>query len=152
MTMQKILRYTPPTGDAIGNPPLDFIKEVIFKYNADYWSNDSTGTSMLDFYTKNLNTYSGDLSLIFFFDEPHGFFLYYDVEFVPVKKGVALKDSNVVEHIVGTEPMRVPSICYRTREEAWEILMDFVSYQKMSEKFIWVRLGEIDYQREVKAE
>jgi len=137
----KTITFSPNTGDDIINPDFDFLKEIIFKQGADYWSM-AKGTGDSGIKIEENNTV---LWLLFFYDEPYGFFLYYDVAYVPIRKGVPLKDDLVVEHIVGCEPMRVPSICYRTREEAWEIIMDFINHQKMTEKYNWVPLGEIDY-------
>src|SRR5688572_18425479 len=102
--MSKSVRYNSPLGEKIKEPSQEFLRKVIFEYRADYWSKESTGDSAIVI-QKN----SEDLWLIFFYDEPYGFFLYYNVEFVPLKKGTALKDSLVVEHIVGSNPMRIPS-------------------------------------------
>lgn len=141
--MEKQIQFNSPLGEEIINPSLEFLREVIFEYKADYWSKESTGDAALVIRKNNR-----ELWFIFFYDEPYGFFIYYDTEFVSVQKGIPLKDDRYVEHVVGTEPMRVPTICYRTREEAWAILMDFINYQKMSDQYNWVRLGEIDYKRE----
>jgi|GEM_PF-799835 len=147
--MDKVLRFSPPFGSKILNPSIDLLRKIIFEYQSDYWSEDSTGDSVVDFYTKDESAYGEENnSILFFYDEPYVFFLYYDVQFVPIKKGIPLKDDMVVEHIVGCEPMRVPSICYRTREEAWEIIMNFINHQKMTEKYNWVPLGEIEYDDE----
>ncbi|AYB34709.1 hypothetical protein [Chryseolinea soli] len=137
--MENQMQYNSPLGEEIPNPSLEFLKKVIFEYTADYWSSESTGDSAL--VTKKDKR---ELWLIFFFDEPYGFFIYYDIEFVPLHKGTPLKDDRYVEHVVGTEAMRIPTICYRTREEAWAIVMDFINDQRMSDSFNWVRLGEID--------
>jgi hypothetical protein len=141
--MKNIIFY-PNTGDDIVNPNLNLLKDVIFNYNANYWSmQEGTGDSGIKIVNNGI-----DLWLIFFYDEPYGFFLYYDVQFVPIQKGIPLKDDIVVEHLVGGEPMRIPSICYRNREEAWEIVLDFINEQKMNQKFNWVRLDDIEYDRE----
>jgi hypothetical protein len=145
--MAKILRYKPASGETISNPSLEYLKDVVFNAKASQWDKHTSGDSMLDFYEGDIRIYQGDVSLIFFYDEPYGFFLYYDVALVPVKFDVVLKDENVVEHFVGGEPMLVPSICYRTKEEAWEIIEHFIATEKMHDKYKWVMLSDIDYNR-----
>jgi hypothetical protein len=136
--------FNPNTGDDITNPGIDELRNIFFEFDSDYWSmEEGTGDSGI-----KIENNGKDLWLLFFYDEPYGFFLYYDIEFVPVRKGILLKDDVVIEHIVGCEPMCIPSICYRTREEAWEIVLDFINEQKMTEKYNWVRLSEIEYDRE----
>jgi hypothetical protein len=141
--MRNRLRFKQPTGNKIINPTEAQLWKSIFNTDTNYWSKESD--AMIDFYNTDPNIYQGDISLIFFYDDPYGFFLYYDVEFVPIKKNVTLKDEIVVEHFIGGEPMRIPSICYRTREEAWEIVLDFINEQKMNEKYNWVPLADIEY-------
>jgi hypothetical protein len=71
--------------------------------------------------------------------------VYYDVGLASVRPGTPLKDDNVVQHCVCGEPMRVPSICYRSPEETWEIINHFIQTQEPLNKFQWVTLGNIDY-------
>lgn len=89
-----------------------------------------------------------DIWLILFYDGDYGFFLYHDTEFVPVKKGIAKADREVVEHIVGSNPMKVPSIAYRSRQEGWEIIDEFIKTGDRLNKFNWVRLSDIEFERE----
>jgi hypothetical protein len=133
--------FRPTLGDEIYGSSIETIKKIIFENDADYWSmkEGKGGESAIKIEGSKIDP------LIFFYDEPYGFFLYYDVQFVPIQKGIPLKDDIVVEHLVGGEPMRVPSICYRTREEAWEIVLDFINEQKMNEKYNWVPLADIEY-------
>jgi hypothetical protein len=140
--MEKKLRYKPPSGDTISNPSMETLRSAIFDANHAKWDSNE---AMLDFYKTDIRLYKGDVSLIFFYDEPYGFFIYYEVSLAPVQRGVELKDEVVVEHIMGCEPMRIPSICYRSKEEAWEIIEYFIATEKPHEKFNWVMLGDIDY-------
>jgi hypothetical protein len=143
--MEKKLRYKPPSGATISNPSMATLRSAIFNANHADWDERE---AMLDFYETDIRLYKGDVSLIYFYDEPYGFFLYYEVSLAPVPHDVDLKDDVVVEHIVGCEPMRIPSICYRSKEEAWEIIEHFIATEKTFEKFNWVMLGDIDYKRE----
>ncbi len=143
--MAKKLRYKSALGDRISDPSMDFLKDIIFNATGPQWDKDTSGDSMLDFYEDNIRLYKGDVSLIFFYDELYGFFLYYDVSLAPVKHDITLKDETVVEHFVGGEPMHIPSICYRTKEEAWNIIEYFIQTEKPLEQFRWVLLSKIDY-------
>lgn len=143
--MYKNLRYKSPSGTRISNPSKAFLKDLIYNSSGSDWGKDSSGDSMLDFYENAINHYQGDVSLIFFYDEPYGFFMYYDVSLTAVEHGVSLKDDKVIEYFVGGEPMRIPSICYRNRQQAWEIIEHFIETEKPLEKFNWVMLSKIDY-------
>ena len=54
---------------------------------------------------------------------------------------------DIVIVLVGIEHQWIPSICYRTRDEAMEIIMTFISDRRMNENFHWVRLRDINYDR-----
>lgn len=139
--MTEILKYIPPSGEELTNPSLDFLRKVIFDYDPIYWLKNSGDSALIIEDNGPLKS----KMLIFFYDEPYGFFAYYEGVYVSVKKNTPLKDENVIKHKVGGEPMGVPSICYRTKVEMWEILIDFIDRQKMCEKYTWVELSQIDY-------
>lgn len=132
--------YRSPLGDEVEDPDEDFIKKIIYNYDQNYWSKETTGDSAIVVRENNR-----DLILVFFYDHPHGFFLYYDVKFVPLIKNTPLKDTVVIKHFIGSEPMLVPAICYRSREESWEIISEFIDNHTKCDKFKWVQLGDIDY-------
>ncbi|NLL05625.1 MAG: hypothetical protein GX270_07535 [Clostridiaceae bacterium] len=62
-----LITYNGPTGDSVENPSIDFIKDIIFNKNADYWKKGS-GDSGIEI--EGL-----DEQLVFFYDEPYGFFI-----------------------------------------------------------------------------
>jgi hypothetical protein len=142
--VKKTFWFWPSSGDHIKCHDDELIRRVIFEYDSSYWSmKNGTGDS-------GIKIDELDNPTIFFYDEPYGFFIYFGLGFVPVKKGILLKDDIVIEHLIGSQPMRVPGICYRTREEAWEIISDLINEHKMNEKFNWVRLDDIEYDWELK--
>ncbi|MNJ00869.1 hypothetical protein D3C73_1603160 [compost metagenome] len=54
-------------------------------------------------------------------------------------------DIKVVEHLVGGEPMRIPSCCYVSRDEAFSILRRFLDSKQIPEDVNWVDIYEIDF-------
>ena len=143
--MHKNLRLQNPDGEILINPNINYIKQIIINKDEQYWGKNTSGSSMIDFFEKGINIYSGELSLLYFYDSPHGFFIFYDMNFVPLKFIDELKDEVVIEHFVGCEPMNIPAICYRSREEAWKIIEHFILHKTMLETYKWVALSEIIY-------
>ncbi|MDR6226337.1 hypothetical protein [Desmospora profundinema] len=129
------LVYHGPVGDSVENPTLEFIKDLVFNREADYWAQGG-GDSALEI--EGLNE-----RLIFFFDEPYGFFIMRHPDYLaPCKENVEIE---VVEHWVGGEPMRIPSCCYVSRDQAYEILSKVIETKQIPTDVNWVDIYEIDF-------
>ncbi|MEC1242024.1 hypothetical protein P9B40_22025, partial [Bacillus paralicheniformis] len=50
-----------------------------------------------------------------------------------------------VEHLVGGEPMKVPSCSYVDRDLAYRIINEFITTKSMPTFIEWVDLYEIDF-------
>ncbi|PTM57534.1 hypothetical protein [Desmospora activa] len=129
------ITYHGPVGDTIENPTAVFIKELVLDREADYWTQGS-GDSSLDI--------EGiDERLIFFYDEPYGFFIMRHPDYLaPYDENT---DIEVVEHLLGGEPMRVPSCCYVSRNQAYKILSEFVENKRIATDINWKDIYEIDF-------
>jgi hypothetical protein len=141
-----LITYNGPTGDPVENPSTDFIKDIIFNKNADYWEKGS-GDSGIEI--EGL-----DEQLVFFYDEPYGFFIMRHPDYlVPVANEVSggiPKEPydeeikiEVVEHRVGGEPMKVPSCCYVSRDKAFEIISVFINTEQIPENINWTDIYAI---------
>ncbi|MDP4181589.1 MAG: hypothetical protein Q8942_10890 [Bacillota bacterium] len=129
-----LITYDNPTGDSIKNPSLEYLKDIIFNQEADFWKKGS-GDSGIEI--EGL-----DERLIFFYDEPYGFFIMRHPDYLaPYDESVEIE---VVEHKVGGEPMRVPSCCYVSRERAFEIISEFITTEQIPENINWTDIYEIE--------
>ncbi|WGU99173.1 hypothetical protein QJS56_11360 [Bacillus altitudinis] len=130
--------YIGPVEEPIENPGEEFIKNIFFEKEADYWKQGS-GDSCFE-------VEGGDEWLIFFYDEPYGFFIMRHPDYlVPLKKDVEIE---TIEHLVGGEPMEVPSCSYVSREEAYRIVLHFLSTKTMPDFVEWVDLYDIDFEHD----
>lgn len=127
--------YNGPIGDPIENPSIDFIKNIVFNKEADYWLKGS-GDSCIE-------VAGAEERLIFFFDEPYGFFIMQHPDYLAPYDETA--DIKAVEHRVGGEPMTVPSCCYVSREKAFEILYKFIVYKEIDKNVNWIDIYEVDF-------
>lgn len=50
-----------------------------------------------------------------------------------------------VTHYVGGEPMRRPRACFVSREQAWDVVQEFVLHGRRSPRFKWVSVGDLDF-------
>ncbi|MCX7748037.1 MAG: hypothetical protein N2645_14300 [Clostridia bacterium] len=130
-----LITYNGPTGDPIENPSINFLKDIIFNKAADYWAKGS-GDSGIEI--EGL-----DETLIFFYDEPYGFFIMRHPDYlVPYDESAEIR---VVEHKVGGEPMRVPSCCYVSRERAYETISEFVTTKSIPSNVNWTDIYDIEF-------
>lgn len=130
-----LITYNGPTGDPVENPSIDFIKDIIFNKNADYWAKGS-GDSGVEI--EGL-----DEQLIFFYDEPYGFFIMRHPDYLaPYNEEVEIE---VIEYRVGGEPLKVPSCCYVSRDKAFEIISVFVETKQIPENINWTDIYDIDF-------
>ncbi|MFS8300867.1 hypothetical protein [Bacillus altitudinis] len=130
--------YNGPVEEPVENPEEEFIKNIFFGKAADYWKQGS-GDSCFE-------VEGGDEWLIFFYDEPYGFFIMRHPDYlVPLNKGVEIE---TIEHLVGGEPMKVPSCSYVSREEAYRIVQHFLSTKTMPDFVEWVDLYDIDFEHD----
>ena len=127
--------YNGPTGGPVQNPTLEFLYDIVFNQNADYWAKGS-GDSAIEI--------EGiDERLIFFFDEPYGFLLMRHPDYlVPSNSNRVIK---VVEHRIGGEMMRFPSCSYLSREKAYAVIAEFVRDHQFSTEIDWIDMYEIDF-------
>ena len=121
------ITYRGPLGDEVKNIDCSFISNLVFKKDENYWR-DGGGDSCIEI--EGLSE-----RLIFFLDEPYGFFIMRHPDYL------APYDGNIepveVRHYVGGEPMTVSSCYYVSREKAEDILCEFVSKKKIPEWVNW---------------
>ncbi|MBQ7774891.1 MAG: hypothetical protein IJ379_03130 [Lachnospiraceae bacterium] len=130
--------YYDPMEEPTENPTKEFLKNIIYNKDADYWKKGS-GDSCIE-------VDGCDERLIFFYDEPHGFFVMRHPDYL------VMHDESVeietVEHRVGGEPMQVPSCSYVSREKAYEIITTFVELKRVPDFVSWMDLYDIDFEYE----
>ncbi|MCY8093427.1 hypothetical protein [Bacillus haynesii] len=130
-----MITYNGPVEEPIENPNDDFIRSIIFEKGEDYWKQGS-GDSCFE--VEGCAEW-----LIFFYDEPYGFFIMRHPDYlVPMNKNVEIE---TVEHLVGGEPMKVPSCSYVDRDSAYRIINEFITTKSMQTFMEWVDLYEIDF-------
>lgn len=131
-----MVTYYGPVGDEIVNPTEQFLKEIFFDKKEDYWKCGG-GDSCIEVEGCNER-------VIFFFDEPYGFFIMrYPEYLVMYDKSIEIE---TIEHKVGGEPMKVPTCSYVSRERAYEIITSFIYNKKIPEDISWLELYEIDFE------
>ena len=128
--------YNGPIEDPIENPSDEFIKNIIFNKEEGYWKQGS-GDSCFE-----VDGY--DEWLIFFYDEPYGFFIMRHPDYlVPINLDVEIK---TIEHSVGGEPMKVPTCSYVDRDKAYDIINKFIANKEVPTCVKWVDLYDIDFE------
>lgn len=131
-----MIRYNGPSESEIQNPSIDFIRDIIFNKNEKYWKQGS-GDSCIE-------VNGIEERLIFFFDEPYGFFIMRHPDYiVPINREIPI---NTVEHMLGGEPMKIPTCSYVSREKAFEIINYFINDLNFEELVEWVDLYEIEFE------
>lgn len=133
-----MITYHGPIGEAVENPTYEFLENLILLESDNYWKHGG-GDSCIE-------VEGCDERLIFFYDEPYGFFIMRHPDYL-----VLCDDSIIietVEHLVGGEPMQVPSCSYVSRAKAFELIMSFVKEKKIPDFVEWVDLYDIDFQYE----
>jgi len=129
-----MVSYRGPLGDTCENPDKEFLQSIVEK-PAGYWTQGG-GDSCLEVAGSNER-------MLFFYDEPFGFFIMMHPDYeVVVKPCDAVK---TVEHRVGGEPMKVPSCSYVSRDEALNLMLEFVSLRKRPESVEWQDMYDIDF-------
>ncbi|MDM5186390.1 Imm1 family immunity protein [Bacillus sp. DX4.1] len=128
--------YNGPVGETIENPSERFIRDVIFDKDESYW-NQGSGDSCFE-------TEGCEERLILFYDEPYGFFIMRHPEYiVTLNKNVEVE---TVEHLVGGEPMKMPTCSYVDREMAYRIIEEFITVKSVPKCIEWVNLYDIDFE------
>lgn len=126
----------PIEDDAIENPSDDFIKDIFFNKDESYWKQGS-GDSCFE--VDKCNEW-----LIFFYDEPYGFFIMRHPDYL-VTMNKDMEKIETIEHLVGGEPMRVPTCSYVDRETAYRIIKEFIKNKSIPQLVEWVDLYDIDF-------
>lgn len=127
--------YNGPIGEPIENPNEEFIKDIFFNKGDEYWKQGS-GDSCFE--VEGCNEW-----LIFFYDEPYGFFIMRHPDYlVPIDKSIKI---NTIEHLVGGEPMKIPTCSYVNREIAYKIVEQFITTKKIPMFVKWTDLYDIEF-------
>ena len=127
--------YNGPIGEPIENPKEEFIKDIFFNKDDKYWKQGS-GDSCFE-------VEGCEEWLIFFYDEPYGFFIMRHPDYlVPIDNN---REITTIEHIVGGEPMSIPTCSYVSRETAYKIVTEFINTKKVPEFIEWIDLYDIDF-------
>lgn len=126
--------YRGPMGEWVEDPDAAFLRRIADQPSA-YWARGG-GDSALE-------TEGSDERMVFFFDEPFGFFMmmHPDYEVVVRQPGPII----AVEHDVGGEPMRVPSCSYFSRDEAYELMLEFVAIGGRPMSVKWQDMYDLDF-------
>ncbi|APP16398.1 MULTISPECIES: Imm1 family immunity protein [Bacillus] len=131
--------YYGPTGAPVENPGEEWMKEIFFHKDEDYWKQGNGESSIEvdeDWETE---------SLVFFYHEPYGFFLMrYPGFLVPFKKEEKIE---TIKHVVAGAPLYVPSCSYVDRNQAYEIVQHFLKTKSIPDSVEWVELRTIDFQQ-----
>lgn len=129
--------YRGPLGDSKENPAPDFLRTIADK-PADYWAKGG-GDSCLEL--------SGSSErMIFFFDEPYGFFMMMHPDYEVVVRNTGPIET--IQHRVGGEPMRVPSCSYFSRDEAYALMLEFLENEGRPTSVEWQDMYEIEFNHE----
>lgn len=133
-----MITYYGPVEEAIENPKEEFVKELLFHKGEDYWQQGS-GDSCFEI--------DGcEERLIFFYKEPYGFFIMQHPDYlVPIDRTMEI---NTIEHMVGGEPMKVPTCSYVNRETAYEIIQQFIATKKVPDLVEWIDLYDIEFEHD----
>lgn len=131
-----MVKYYAPYGKDIENLTEDYLKDVIFNYSQDYWEKGS-GDSGIE-----VSEYSN--RIIFFYKEEYGFFIMLHPDYyVPYNINVPIE---TVNHRIGGELFQVPSCSFVSREEAYNIISNFIKNGDVLEKYNWVDMYEIPFE------
>lgn len=127
--------YYGTVGEEIVNPTEQFLEEIFFDKNEDYWKCGG-GDSCIE-------VEGCSERIIFFYDEPFGFFIMRHPDYlVMCDDSIEIK---TIEHKVGGEPMKVPTCSYVSRKRAYDIITSYIKNKKMPEDISWCELYEIDF-------
>lgn len=130
--------YYGPTGAPVENPGEELMKSIFFQKGEDYWK-QGNGESSIEI--EEEGEYE---SLVFFYNEPYGFFILRYPDFlVPFKK---VENIETIEYFVAGAPLYVPSCSYVNRDEAHQIVQHFLKTKTMPDFVEWVELRNIDFQ------
>ncbi len=130
-----MLIYNGPIGDAVENPDEKFIEDIVFNKGEEYWKQGS-GDSCFEIE-------GCDEWLIFFYDEPFGFFIMRHPDYlVPMDESIKIE---TVQHLVGGEPMNIPTCSYVSRETAYKIIKTYIDTEEIDDSINWVDLYDIDF-------
>ena len=128
--------YNGPVEEPVENPNDEFIRDIIFNKEDKYWKQGS-GDSCFEV--------EGCIEwLILFYDEPYGFFVMRHPDYlVTINKNIKIE---TIEHMVGGEPMKVPTCSYVNRETAYRIIKEFIETKVAPSSIEWVELYDIDFE------
>ncbi len=127
--------YNGPIESEKRNPSLEYIKNIIFEQSEKYWKQGG-GDSCIE-------VDGNEERLIFFFDEPYGFFVMRHPDYlVPIDRNISIK---TVEHIVGGEPMKIPTCSYISREKMYKIIFEFINNNDIEQLVEWIDLYDIEF-------
>lgn len=126
--------YRGPLGDSVMNPDTDFLRQISDK-PAGYWKTGG-GDSCLEVCGTNER-------MLFFFDEPYGFFImmHPDYEVVVRRSGPV----ETIEHRVGGERMKVPSCSYFSRDDAYALMLEFLQNEGRPTSVEWRDMYQIEF-------
>ena len=124
--------YYGPDGEIVQNPSDEFLISIL-KKDETYWK-EGSGDSCL--YFEDI-----DQRIIFFKDEPYGYFIMHHPDYlVPFNPN---KNNDTVYHNVGGEPMVVSTACYLSQNEVEKIVLKFAKSGKILGIEAWEDLYEI---------
>jgi hypothetical protein len=128
--------FTGPTGLDVENPSTQFIKEILDQ-DKDFWLKGA-GDAGINFEGTNNR-------LIFFYDEPYGFFIMYHPDYISPIVG-DINNITTVYHNVGGQPMPVPSCCYISKEGAFEIIIHYLHNNgQLLNKYEWKDIYDLEF-------
>lgn len=126
-----MIKYYSPINDNVINPSNKFLKDIIFNTNSGYWELGSGDSCIeVDGLTERL---------IFFYDK-YGFFVLRHPDYLVKYKDLNNKDTFI--HCVGGEATNFPITSCLTREETYNIIINFINKKPFDEDE-WIDLYEI---------
>jgi len=129
-----MILYRGPIGDTRNNPDREFLRAISEK-PAEYWAQGG-GDSCIEVEGSNER-------LLFFYDEPYGFFVMMHPDYYVVVSRTTPIDT--VEHRVGGEPMKLPTCSYMGRDEALRLMIEFSESGKRPVSVEWQDMYDIDF-------
>lgn len=128
--------FNGPTGNEIQNPTEQFIRNIIFEKDDEYWKTGSGDACIEVEECKE--------RLIFFYESDYGFFIMRHPDYLVLCDDQ--NDIHTVVHDVGGEPMQVPSCSFVSREKALDILISFMRTGEILYNDMWIDMYDIDFE------
>lgn len=128
---------SPPDGNIIKNPNLEFLEILILYGESLYW-NAGSGQASIELENNNVESY-----LTLTFDIDYGFQIEYKKDGEPFYVSLGEGDfETTVSPYVGGDPWLLPTKFFISREEAWDVVAYFCETGLRSDETTWGKLQD----------